>query len=149
MASPGSRSRQRPAITSVDEVQESAGASAVDTINTARALTRYRVRTDEMAETTPPPSGPLAGASGRELRELQQFLLYLGSALTAAGEAVNHVELHLRRVAAAYGAPTHGSASCRPIWWWRWSLGARRRWSRLASSAVCSGSTRRRRCSSC
>ena len=57
-----------------------------------------------MAE-TPPPSGPLAEASGRELRQLQQFLLYLGSALTAAGEAVNHVEEHLRRVAAAYGAP--------------------------------------------
>ena len=38
-----------------------------------------------MAE-TPPPSGPLAGASERELRELQQFLLFLGSALTAAGE---------------------------------------------------------------
>jgi uncharacterized membrane protein YjjP (DUF1212 family) len=57
-----------------------------------------------MAETTPP-SGPLAEADGRELRELQRFLLYLGSALTAAGEAVNHVELHLRRVAAAYGAP--------------------------------------------
>jgi hypothetical protein len=58
-----------------------------------------------MAETPPPPSGPLAEASGKELRELQQFLLYLGSALTAAGEAVNHVELHLRRVAAAHGAP--------------------------------------------
>jgi Putative threonine/serine exporter len=58
-----------------------------------------------MAETPPPPSGPLAGASKRELRELQQFLLYLGSALTAAGEAVNQVEEHLRRVAAAYGAP--------------------------------------------
>jgi uncharacterized membrane protein YjjP (DUF1212 family) len=57
-----------------------------------------------MAE-TPPPGGPLAGVSGRELRELQQFLLYLGSALTAAGEAVNQVEEHLRRVAAAYGAP--------------------------------------------
>jgi uncharacterized membrane protein YjjP (DUF1212 family) len=57
-----------------------------------------------MAE-TPPPSGPLAKASERELRELQQFLLYLGSALTAAGEAVNQVEEHLRRVAAAYGAP--------------------------------------------
>jgi Putative threonine/serine exporter len=57
-----------------------------------------------MAETTPP-GGPLAGASGRELRELQQFLLYLGSALTAAGEAVNQVEEHLRRVSAAYGAP--------------------------------------------
>ena len=38
-----------------------------------------------MAE-TPPPSGPLAGASQRELRELQQLLLYQGSALTAAGE---------------------------------------------------------------
>ena len=75
-------------------MQESAGASAVPTINTASALTRYRVRTDEMA-----------GASGRELRELQQFLLYLGSALTAAGEAVNEIEEHLRRVAAAYGAP--------------------------------------------
>ena len=64
-------------------MQEAAGASAVPTINTASALTRYRVRTDEMAETTPP-SGPLAEASGRELRELQQFLLYLGSAPTAA-----------------------------------------------------------------
>jgi hypothetical protein len=30
-----------------------------------------------------------------------------GSALTAAGEAVNQVEKHLRRVAAAYGAPAH------------------------------------------
>jgi hypothetical protein len=66
-----------------------------------------------MAETTPPPSGPLAGASGRELRELQQFLLYLGSALTAAGEAVNEVEEHLRRVAAAYGAP-HARVSVLP-----------------------------------
>ncbi|MCA2211489.1 threonine/serine ThrE exporter family protein [Jidongwangia harbinensis] len=37
--------------------------------------------------------------------DLQQFLLFLGSALTAAGEAVNRVEEHLRRVAAAYGAP--------------------------------------------
>lgn len=44
-----------------------------------------------MAETPPPPSGPLAAVSGRELCELQQFLLYLGSALTAAGEAVNEV----------------------------------------------------------
>ena len=68
-----------------------------------------------MAETTPPPSGPLAEASGRELRELQQFLLYLGSALTAAGEAVNHVELHLRRVAAAYGAP-HARVSVLPTY---------------------------------
>jgi hypothetical protein len=38
-----------------------------------------------MAEPTTPPGGPLAGASGRELRELQQFLLYLGSALIALG----------------------------------------------------------------
>ena len=66
-----------------------------------------------MAETTPPPSGPLAGASGRELRELQQFLLYLGSALTAAGEAVNEIEEHLRRAAAAYGAP-HARVSVLP-----------------------------------
>jgi uncharacterized membrane protein YjjP (DUF1212 family) len=40
-----------------------------------------------------------------EAEELQQFLLFLGSALTAAGEAVNQIEEHLRRVAAAYGAP--------------------------------------------
>ena len=40
-----------------------------------------------------------------EEAELQQFLLYLGSALTAAGEAVNEIEDRLRRVAAAYGAP--------------------------------------------
>jgi uncharacterized membrane protein YjjP (DUF1212 family) len=38
-------------------------------------------------------------------RELLEFLLYLGSALTAAGEAVNRIEERLRRVAAAYGAP--------------------------------------------
>jgi uncharacterized membrane protein YjjP (DUF1212 family) len=37
--------------------------------------------------------------------ELQRFLLYLGSALTAAGEAVNEIEDHLRRVARVYGAP--------------------------------------------
>ena len=34
---------------------------------------------------------------------LQQFLLQLGSALTAAGEAVNEVQDHLRAVAIAYG----------------------------------------------
>jgi uncharacterized membrane protein YjjP (DUF1212 family) len=39
------------------------------------------------------------------LRELQQFLLYLGSALTASGEAVNQVRSICARVAAAYGAP--------------------------------------------
>jgi uncharacterized membrane protein YjjP (DUF1212 family) len=37
--------------------------------------------------------------------ELQQFLLYLGSALTATGEAVNEIQDHLQAVAAAYGAP--------------------------------------------
>jgi uncharacterized membrane protein YjjP (DUF1212 family) len=36
---------------------------------------------------------------------LQQFLLFLGSALTAAGEAVNEIQEHLEVVAAAYGAP--------------------------------------------
>jgi uncharacterized membrane protein YjjP (DUF1212 family) len=56
----------------------------------------------EMAGPTASSEGPLAGANGRDLR---QFLLYLGSGLTAAGEAVNHIEEHLRRVAAAYGAP--------------------------------------------
>jgi uncharacterized membrane protein YjjP (DUF1212 family) len=40
-----------------------------------------------------------------EAEDLQQFLLFLGSALTAAGEAVNRIEESLRRVAAAYGAP--------------------------------------------
>jgi uncharacterized membrane protein YjjP (DUF1212 family) len=36
---------------------------------------------------------------------LQQFLLYLGSALTAAGEAVNVIQERVQRVAAAYDAP--------------------------------------------
>lgn len=45
------------------------------------------------------------GAGGPEPAELQQFLLYLGSGLTAAGEAVNEIQAHLRSVAAAYGAP--------------------------------------------
>lgn len=40
-----------------------------------------------------------------EAEDLQQFLLFLGSALTTAGEAVNQIEDRLRRVAAAYGAP--------------------------------------------
>ena len=40
-----------------------------------------------------------------EQESLQQFLLFLGSALTAAGAAVNEIEEHLRRVAEAYGAP--------------------------------------------
>ncbi|GAA2716406.1 MULTISPECIES: threonine/serine exporter family protein [Actinoplanes] len=38
-------------------------------------------------------------------KDLQQLLLFLGSALTAAGEAVNQIEERLLRVAAAYGAP--------------------------------------------
>ncbi|XVU27060.1 threonine/serine ThrE exporter family protein [Actinoplanes sp. CA-054009] len=50
-----------------------------------------------------------------ERRELQQFLLYLGSALTAAGEAVNQIEDRLRRVAAAYGAP-HARVSVLPTY---------------------------------
>jgi uncharacterized membrane protein YjjP (DUF1212 family) len=37
--------------------------------------------------------------------DLQQFLLYLGSALTSAGEAVNKIEERLHRIAAVYGAP--------------------------------------------
>jgi uncharacterized membrane protein YjjP (DUF1212 family) len=37
--------------------------------------------------------------------DLLQFLLYFGSALTAAGEAVNKIEDHLHRLAAIYGAP--------------------------------------------
>lgn len=38
-------------------------------------------------------------------RDLLEFLLYLGSGLTAAGEAVNQIQEHLLRVATAYGAP--------------------------------------------
>ena len=127
-------------------MQESAGAQSVHTTNTGSALPPQRVRTDQMAE-TPPPSGPLAGASRRELGELQQFLLYLGSALTAAGDAVNQVEEHLRRVAAAYGAPrarvsvlpTYLVVALKP--------GQPATLEPPASSAACSGSTRRRRCS--
>lgn len=37
--------------------------------------------------------------------DLQQFLLYLGSGLSAAGEAVHNVQAHLRNVAHAYGKP--------------------------------------------
>lgn len=37
--------------------------------------------------------------------KLRQFLLYLGSGLTAAGEAVNEIQVRLEAVAAAYGAP--------------------------------------------
>ncbi|WP_229076556.1 threonine/serine exporter ThrE family protein [Actinoplanes sp. DH11] len=38
-------------------------------------------------------------------QDLHEFLLYLGSALTAAGEAVNRIQEHLLLVATAYGAP--------------------------------------------
>lgn len=44
------------------------------------------------------------GSSAADDVALQQFLLQLGSALTAAGEAVNEVQDHLRAVALAYGA---------------------------------------------
>jgi uncharacterized membrane protein YjjP (DUF1212 family) len=40
----------------------------------------------------------------QQIRELRQFLLYLGSAMTAAGEAVNRIEDRLCQVAASYGA---------------------------------------------
>jgi uncharacterized membrane protein YjjP (DUF1212 family) len=53
-----------------------------------------------MTEPTTP-----SGERRRELRELEEFLLYLGSAFTAAGQAVNEIEEHLRQVEAAYGAP--------------------------------------------
>jgi uncharacterized membrane protein YjjP (DUF1212 family) len=47
--------------------------------------------------------------------ELHQFLLSLGSCLTAAGEAVNEVQEHLRTTAAAYGAP-HARVSVLPTY---------------------------------
>jgi uncharacterized membrane protein YjjP (DUF1212 family) len=53
--------------------------------------------------------------AAEETEDLQQFLLFLGSALTAAGEAVNQIEEHLRRVAAAYGAP-HARVSVTPTY---------------------------------
>ena len=43
-------------------------------------------------------------SSAADDEALQQFLLQLGSALTAAGEAVNEVQQHLQAVAVAYGA---------------------------------------------
>jgi uncharacterized membrane protein YjjP (DUF1212 family) len=51
------------------------------------------------------PTTVLGKANESELAELRQFLLYLGSGLTAAGAAVNEIEEHLRRIAAEYGAP--------------------------------------------
>jgi uncharacterized membrane protein YjjP (DUF1212 family) len=50
----------------------------------------------------PPPSDTLPPEADPALR---QFLLYLGSGLTAAGEAVNEIQERIRRVAIAYGAP--------------------------------------------
>lgn len=49
-------------------------------------------------EETADPARPVDDAA------LQQFLLFLASAMTAAGEAVNEIEAHLYRVAKAYGA---------------------------------------------
>lgn len=51
------------------------------------------------------PEAEPVGGWGPDSPEVQQFLLYLGSALTAAGEAVNEIQDHLEVVAAAYGAP--------------------------------------------
>jgi uncharacterized membrane protein YjjP (DUF1212 family) len=48
---------------------------------------------------------PVSDLEAPELDELREFLLSLGSALTAAGSAVNEIEDRLRVVAAAYGAP--------------------------------------------
>lgn len=43
--------------------------------------------------------------SSEHERELLRFLLFIGSGLTAAGEAVNEIQDHLIEVSAAYGAP--------------------------------------------
>ncbi|RZU49443.1 uncharacterized membrane protein YjjP (DUF1212 family) [Krasilnikovia cinnamomea] len=51
-----------------------------------------------------PPDYASRTDGGPDPHELLEFLLYLGSGLTAAGEAVNRIEDRLRRVAAAYGA---------------------------------------------
>jgi len=55
-----------------------------------------------MQRTSADPIGPDAGP---DERSLLRFLLFLGSGLTAAGEAVNEIQGHLMDVAAAYGAP--------------------------------------------
>ena len=52
-----------------------------------------------------PVPGPWPNDPKPDRAALQQFLLYLGSGLTAAGEAVNEIQDHLEAVAAAYGAP--------------------------------------------
>ncbi|BFU43210.1 threonine/serine ThrE exporter family protein [Krasilnikovia sp. MM14-A1004] len=52
-----------------------------------------------------PPDDTSGSDQAPDAPELLEFLLYLGSGLTAAGEAVNRIEDRLRRVAAAYGAP--------------------------------------------
>lgn len=55
------------------------------------------------------------GSGSRRIRDLRRFLLYLGSAMTAAGDAVNQIEEHLCRVAAVYGAP-HARVSVLPTY---------------------------------
>jgi len=57
-----------------------------------------------MTDRPAPPPG-LDALTEHEVQDLQQFLLYLGSALTAAGEAVNEIQDHLSDVARVYGAP--------------------------------------------
>lgn len=68
-----------------------------------------------MTALAPPPAGGTDGARELDRRDLQQFLLYLGSGLTAAGEAVNLIEHRLQVVAAAYGAP-HARVSVLPTY---------------------------------
>jgi uncharacterized membrane protein YjjP (DUF1212 family) len=48
---------------------------------------------------------PAAVLSSADERALLRFLLFIGSGLTAAGEAVNEIQDHIVEVAAAYGAP--------------------------------------------
>ena len=53
-----------------------------------------------MTETTSPGQ---SGTAEHDLQQVQQFLLDLGSALTASGEAVNLIEDQLHHLAAVYG----------------------------------------------
>jgi uncharacterized membrane protein YjjP (DUF1212 family) len=55
-----------------------------------------------MTETTSPGR---PGTAEKDLQQVQQFLLDLGSVLTASGEAVNLIEDHLHHLAVVYGAP--------------------------------------------
>ncbi|MCU7725040.1 threonine/serine exporter family protein [Actinoplanes sp. KI2] len=45
------------------------------------------------------------GTAEQDRQQVQQFLLDLGSALTASGEAVNRIEDHLHHLAVSYGNP--------------------------------------------